>query len=50
MKHNAKKDKNKFEEVKMRELDKRKMLMSLKDEADTMIMTRDKKHRDKQNK
>ncbi len=30
------KEKNKFEEVKMRDFDKQNMIMSLKDEADTM--------------
>lgn len=41
------KNKNKFEEVKMRELDKRNMIMQLKDEAGPMVMNRDKKRIDK---
>lgn len=36
------KNKNKFEEVKMRETDKRNMIMSLKDEANTMVKNLDK--------
>ncbi|HHT83229.1 MAG: hypothetical protein ACOYEC_05895 [Christensenellales bacterium] len=42
----AKKD-TKFKDVKMRPLDKRNMLMSLKDEAETMKALHNKKEMDK---
>lgn len=43
-------EKNKFEEVKMRELDKNNMIMSLKDEAETMKQIKEKGNEDKQSK